>query len=552
MSSVIQGEALAILMFVATLGAVLIGFPVAFTLAGLALMFAGLGIALDVLDPAILSALAGRYFGTMSNETLVAVPLFVFMGVTLERSRIAEALLTTMGELFGTLRGGLGYSVIIVGALLAASTGIVGATVVTMGLLSLPAMLRAGYDPKLASGTICAAGTLGQIIPPSTVLIFLGDILQGANQQAQIAMGNFSPEPVSVGQLFAGALLPGLLLVSLYILWMVFKSVTDPKSCPAPPLNAERRAGLSRRVASALLPPIILILAVLGSILLGVATPTESASVGAIGALILAASKGKLNLELLRGVMRSTLTITCMVFVILLGASVFSLVFRGLGGEHLVYEALGGMPGGALGATIIVMLVIFLLGFFLDTFEIIFIVVPIAAPILIQLGVNPIWLGVLIGMNLQTSFLTPPFGFSLFYLRGVAPASVRTKDIYRGAMPFVGLQAAGILIIALWPSIATWLPEVIFGGKVDAATISADVNPGGTSRNSNVTSDNFSALFGPPDAESPPPRDNFQDLFEQSTPDGTITSDDFQDLFGEPNRQKPPPSDDFENLFIRP
>ncbi|MDE0800095.1 MAG: TRAP transporter large permease subunit [Rhodospirillaceae bacterium] len=449
-------------MFVATILVVLAGYPVAFTLAGTALAFGALGIGLGLFEPSLLTALAARYFGTMTNEILVAVPLFVFMGVMLERSKIAEQLLMTMGELFGAMRGGLGLSVILVGALLAASTGIVGATVVTMGLLSLPAMTRAGYDPKLASGAVCASGTLGQIIPPSTVLIFMGDILQGANQAAQLEMGNFSPEPLSVGQLFAGAMLPGLVLVTLYMLWIVFKAITDPESCPALELDPAQRATLPRRVFGALIPPLVLILAVLGSILTGVATPTESASVGAVGSMILAAFKGRLTSPVLKEVMRSTLMISSMVFVILLGASVFSLVFRGLGGDDLVFDILTSMPGGTAGAVFVVMLVIFFLGFFLDTFEIIFITVPIAAPVLIRLGVDPVWLGVLIGMNLQTSFLTPPFGFALFYLRGVADSAIKTLDIYKGALPFVGLQVAGIGLLWLVPELATWLPDVLF------------------------------------------------------------------------------------------
>lgn len=512
MNAVLIGEVLSVAMFVVTIFAVLIGYPVAFTLAGIALLFALAGIGAGVFDPAILSALAGRYFGTMTNETLVAVPLFVFMGVMLERSKIAEALLTTMGELFGALRGGLGYSVIIVGALLAASTGIVGATVVTMGLLSLPAMMRAGYDPKLATGTICAAGTLGQIIPPSTVLIFIGDILQGANQQAQLALGNMSPEPVSVGQLFAGAMLPGVLLVGLYLVWVFIKSVIDPASCP--PLETGRHGdrGMAIRVLDALVPPLALILAVLGSILTGIATPTESASVGAVGAMVLAASKRQLTLDVLRQVMRSTLTISSMVFVILLGASVFSLVFRGLGGEHLVYEALADMPGGVIGAVAVVMLVIFLLGFFLDTFEIIFIVVPIAAPVLIRLGADPIWLGVMIGVNLQTSFLTPPFGFALFYLRGVAAAAIKTADIYRGALPYVAMQVIGLGVLWLVPEVATALPEVIFSAEpilLDAPSgASAAAAPAGS-----PVADDFSDLFAAPgDQKTQPYKDDFGDL----------------------------------------
>lgn len=508
-----MGEILSALMFLATILVVLAGYPVAFTLAGTALAFGALGIGLGLFEPSLLTALAARYFGTMTNEVLVAVPLFVFMGVMLERSKIAEQLLMTMGELFGAMRGGLGLSVILVGALLAASTGIVGATVVTMGLLSLPVMTRAGYDPKLASGAICASGTLGQIIPPSTVLIFMGDILQGANQAAQLEMGNFSPDPLSVGQLFAGAMLPGLVLVTLYMLWIVFKAITDPESCPALELDPAQRATLPRRVVSALIPPLVLILAVLGSILTGVATPTESASVGAVGSMILAAFNGRLKMPILKEVMRSTLMISSMVFVILLGASVFSLVFRGLGGEDLVFDILASMPGGTAGAVFIVMLVIFFLGFFLDTFEIIFITVPIAAPVLIRLGVDPVWLGVLIGMNLQTSFLTPPFGFALFYLRGVADSAIKTLDIYKGALPFVGLQIAGIGLLWLVPELATWLPDVLFnnaGFALPTETINSIPTqaPGGI--------DQFDNLLGPQNpSDSAPPIDRFENLVPQ-------------------------------------
>jgi tripartite ATP-independent transporter DctM subunit len=511
MSEVLVGEVLSVAMFVATIGAILAGYPVAFTLAGVGLAFAALGIAFGVFDVAILSALVGRYFGTMTNETLVAVPLFVFMGVMLERSRIAEALLTTMGELFGSLRGGLGYSVVIVGALLAASTGIVGATVVTMGLLSLPAMMRAGYDPKLAAGTICASGTLGQIIPPSTVLIFVGDILQGANQRAQLEMGNLSPEPISVGQLFAGAMLPGLVLVGLYLAWILFRSIADPKSCPPLVMSEEQRAGLGRRVLGALAPPLVLILAVLGSILAGIATPTESASVGAVGAMLLAGVRNRFELRVLNEVMRSTLSITSMVFVILLGASVFSLVFRGLGGEHLVHEALDALPGGAFGAVLAVMAVIFVLGFFLDTFEIIFIVVPIAAPALIKLGVDPVWLGVMIGINLQTSFLTPPFGFALFYLRGVANRLVRTIEIYRGVLPFVALQVAGLTLLWRLPGLATWLPERLFAAETAAMApaSSAPAAPSGS-----PVADDFSDLFEDSPRRNEPYHDNLEDLVD--------------------------------------
>jgi tripartite ATP-independent transporter DctM subunit len=380
------------------------------------------------------------------------------MGVMLERSRIAEQLLMTMSKLFGNLRGGLGLSVVVVGAMLAASTGVIGATVVTMGLISLPAMLRAGYDPRLATGVICASGTLGQIIPPSTVLIFMGDMLSGINSQVQMAKGNFAPSPVSVGDLFAGALLPGLLLVALYAGYVVFKAITDPESCPATPVPEDERRDLLREVVVALVPPLLLILAVLGSILGGIATPTEAASVGAVGAMVLAALRWRLSFQVLNDTVVSTATITSMVFIILFGASVFSIVFRLMGGDNLVHEILSGMPGGAMTAMLLVMLLMFVLGFILDTFEIIFIVIPITAPVLLALDINPVWLGVMVGVNLQTSFLTPPFGFALFYLRGVAPDSLPTSAIYRGIIPFVLLQILAIALLFAFPQIVTWLP----------------------------------------------------------------------------------------------
>ena len=462
MTSILLGEILAGTMFFAIIGVLLIGFPVAFSLPGTALIFGLVGWQLGVFDPSNFGSLANRYIGTMTNEVLVAVPLFIFMGVILVRSGIAEALLLTMGKLFGNLRGGLGISVVLVGALLAASTGVVGATVVTMGLISLPAMLRAGYDPKLAAGVICASGTLGQIIPPSTVLIFMGDMLSGINAQVQMEKGNFAPEPVSVGALFAGAFIPGLVLVGLYLLWIIFKAVTDPKSVPATPVPPDEKQHLLREVVVALIPALALIVAVLGSILGGIATPTEAASVGSVGALLLTAIKRKLTFKMIREAVVGTATMTSMIFIILFGAAVFSIVFRVMGGDNLVHEFLSNMPGGAIGATIIVMFIMFLLGFILDTFEIIFIVIPITAPILLKLGVDPIWLGVAVGVNLQTSFLTPPFGFSLFYLRGVAPSRVTTGMIYKGVVPFVILQLVGLGLLFLFPALATWLPRLIY------------------------------------------------------------------------------------------
>lgn len=462
MDSVIIGEILAGLMFFGVIGFLMLGFPVAFSLAGVSLLFGAVGMFFGAFDPSNFGSLANRYIGFMTNEVLVAVPLFIFMGVLLERSRIAEQLLLTMGKLFGNINGGLGISVILVGAMLAASTGVVGATVVTMGLISLPAMLRSGYDPRLACGIICASGTLGQIVPPSTVLIFMGDILTGINAQVQMAKGNFAPTPVSVGDLFAGALIPSIMLVCMYLLWVGFKAYFDPKSCPATPVPENEREGLAREIVTALVPPLVLIVAVLGSILGGIATPTEASSVGAVGAMILAALRGKFNFHVLREATVSTAAITSMVFIILFGASVFSIVFRLMGGDNLVHEFLTSLPGGVAGAILVVMVIMFFLGFILDTFEIIFIVLPITAPVLLNLGVDPVWLGVMIGVNLQTSFMTPPFGFSLFYLRGVAPNNVSTGMIYRGIIPFVAIQLIAVGLIFAFPGIATWLPKWIY------------------------------------------------------------------------------------------
>jgi tripartite ATP-independent transporter DctM subunit len=462
MDPVVLGEILSVLLFVVTIGTLMLGYPVAFTLAGTSLCFALAGLLVGAFDPSYFATIAPRYFGIMQSEVLVAVPLFIFMGTVLERTRIAEALLTTMGQCFGPVRGGLAISVIIVGALLAASTGVVGATVVTMGLISLPAMLRAGYDPKLASGAICASGTLGQIIPPSTILIFVADFLQGANSEAQLRKGNFAPDPVSVSDLFAGALLPGLLLVGLYVAWTVAVAALRPSDAPAITMTDAERASLPRRIVHSLLPPLVLIMAVLGSILGGIATPTESASVGAVGAVLLAFVRRELSFGRLQEAAESTLKTTAMVFVILFGASIFSLVFRTMGGELLIEEVLHGLPGGRVGAVLAAMVLMFVLGFFLDTFEIVFIVVPLTAPALLMLDIDPVWLGVMIGVNLQTSFLTPPFGFALFYLRGVAPGSVTTGDIYRGSIPFVALQVLALGALWVFPELATWLPRLLF------------------------------------------------------------------------------------------
>jgi tripartite ATP-independent transporter DctM subunit len=454
---------LALLMFAAVIAVLLSGYPVAFVLGGTALLFAGLATLLGGFDP-VLGFLPERLFGIMTNQTLVAVPLFVFMGVMLERSRVAENLLESMAALFGRLRGGLGLSVTLVGMLLAASTGIVGATVVTMGLLSLPTMLKRGYDPRVACGTICASGTLGQIIPPSIVLVLLGDVLSSAYQQAQLQQGVFAPETVSVGDLFAGALIPGLMLVALYLAYLALTARLRPNAMPALPAERSGSGRLGRRLIGALAPPLLLIVAVLGSIIGGLATPTEAASVGAVGATLLAATAGRLTLERLREVMQATVRVTSMVFMIFIGASIFSLVFRGLGGDDLVHALLNQLPGGVIGATLLVMLIMFLLGFILDFIEITFVVVPIVGPVLLAMGLDPVWLGVMIAINLQTSFLTPPFGFALFYLRGVAPQAVATRDIYLGVAPFVAIQLLALVLLATWPALATWLPSVVYGG----------------------------------------------------------------------------------------
>ena len=453
----IEGE-LALALFASVCILLLFGFPVALTLGGTALLFAAFGVIAGHFDASFVAALSGRIFGTITNETLVAVPLFILMGVTLERAKIAEELLTAMANALGNRTGGLGMAVIIVGALLAASTGIVGATVVTMGVLALPSMLRAGYDPKLATGLICATGTLGQIIPPSIALVLLGDIMSTAYQQAQLQSGIINTQTVSVGDLFVGSLLPGVVLVGLYLSYLLFIGWRNPASCPQP---KDGTGTADTKVLSAIVPPLALITVVLGSIILGAATPTEAAGVGAVGAMILAAYKSALSTTVMKEIARSTMETTSMVFLILIGAALFSLVFRGFGGDEMIeafFESLGGGPHLAL---LIVMLVMFLLGFILDFIEITFVVVPIVAPILLSMGFDPIWLGVMIAVNLQTSFLTPPFGFALFYLRGVADESVATSDIYRGVIPFVLIQLA--LLAALWllPDIVTWLPSTM-------------------------------------------------------------------------------------------
>ncbi|GMQ75251.1 MAG: TRAP transporter large permease subunit [Gammaproteobacteria bacterium] len=521
------GEILSLVMIIALCGFTLVGFPISFTLGGVSLIMAGIGAALGIFDVSYLGFVPNRIYGTMTNEVLIAIPLFVFMGVMLERSKVAEELLDTMGRLFGNLRGGLAISVTLVGALLAASTGIVGATVVTMGLISLPTMLRRGYDPALACGSITAAGTLGQIIPPSIVLVILGDQISNAYQVAQRELGNFSPEPVSVGDLFAGALIPGLALVGMYVLYQILVAWLKPSSSPAIPKEelGEGDKSLASRVMRALVAPLVLIVAVLGSILAGVATPTEAAAVGAIGATLLGgvrlnpekpwpiyvaaislvvimtlvitldlriarsqiapldmlgiaiAGVGCLGIarglwvsllrvhraKVLKDITRTTARFSSMIFVIIIGAGVFSVVFRGFGGDVMVQEFLSELPGGVIGAVVTVMILMFVLGFFLDVIEITFVVVPIVAPALLQMGLNPVWLGIMFAVNLQTSFLTPPLGYALFYLRAVAPAEVKTTQIYRGVVPFVVIQLLMLIVLAMFPAMTTWLPRVIFG-----------------------------------------------------------------------------------------
>lgn len=511
-----------IFLVLALIGGILLGYPVSFTLAGVATLFAFIGYFAGSFDMTLLGALAQRVFGLLTNDVLIAIPLFVLMGVVLEKSRIAEELLETMGKLFGRMRGGLGIAVIIVGALLAASTGIVGATVVAMGLIALPTMLRNNYDPGLACGIVCTSGTLGQIIPPSTLLIILTDVMSNAYQQAQYSKGQFTIETISVGQMFAAALIPGLVLVSVYLVYVLIKSWLSPEVAPAltgenivPPTVSD--------VIGAVLPPIFLIFAVLGSILGGIATPSEAASVGAIGAVLMAGARlgGPVRLmiigtcafvglalvagitpvrlqrtdsglgdwivggicivlmitgffaivralrqtikrNLLKEILSSTMVVTAMIFATILTASMFSLVFIGLGGEERIEWIITAMPGGANGALIFCMILIFILGFFLDFVEISVILLPLVVPTLILMGHDPVWLSILIAINLQTSFLTPPFGFSLFYLRGAAPPEVTTGQIYRGVVPFIMLQAVGVTILWFWPGLATYLPKIVF------------------------------------------------------------------------------------------
>ena len=454
-------EFIPLLMFGVICLVLLAGFPVAFSLAGTALIFAGVGILTGTFESAFLGAIPNRLYGDMTNMTLVAVPLFVFMGVLLEKSNLAQDLLSNMSEVIGGFRGSLAIAVIFVGALIAASTGIVGATVIAMGLISLPIMLSRQYDPSLSAGTICATGTLGQIIPPSIALVILGDVLSAAYQQSQLSIGNFSARTVSVGDLFMGALIPGIILVFCYALYVIVRAYLSPQMAPSQ--DTKIIEGRWKIMLTSLLPPFVLIISVLGSILLGIATPTEAAGVGALGAIFLALSKSSLNRKNISEAVETTTEITAMVFMILLGSSIFSLVFRGFGGDDLITGIFTELPGGAFGAVLAVMIIIFLLGFILDFIQITLVVVPIVGPALLMLGVDPIWLGIMIAINLQTSFLTPPFGFALFYLRGVAPDNLATRDIYRGVVPFICIQIGLLIALAIFPQLVTALPQAVYG-----------------------------------------------------------------------------------------
>lgn len=517
-----SAEPLAILMVIAVVALLMIGYPVALTLAGVSLIFAAFGDIAGVMNFTLLGALPQRIFGVTTNEVLLTIPLFVFMGVMLERSRIAEELLETMGRLFGSLTGGLAISATIVGSLLAAAKGVAGATTVTMGLITLPAMLRHGYDPRLAAGTVAATATLAQIMPPATVLVLLADQINIAFQSAQLAAGKFSPDSVSIGDLFAGAIIPALLLVTLYLLFQIAVAIFRPAACPAVPAEAPAHGSVTLRVLEALVAPVLLIVVVLGSILAGLATPTEAAAVGAFGAILLTAYKAERSASallaagaiilmlalrvvvdprighaagaagrlaspiaivlfaplaygtlralgavarsgILREALAGTTNITAMIFTILIGATLFSLVFRGLGGDDMVQRALARLPGGAAGALVIVMLAMFLLGFVMDAFEIIFVVMPIVAPALLMMpGIDPIWLGVMMAMNLQTSYIHPPLGPTLFFLRGVAPPEITTLHIYVGAIPFVLIQLFALALLWFLPQLATALPAAVY------------------------------------------------------------------------------------------
>ena len=450
-------EFLPLLLFFVICLSLLLGFPVAFTLGGVSILFAFVASIFGVFEINLLETMPNRLFGIMTNATLVAVPLFVFMGVILEKSKVAELLLTSMSNLFSRYKSGLGISILFVGTLLAASTGIVGATVIAMGLISLPAMLAKGYSEKVSTGLIAATGTLGQIIPPSIALVILGDVLATAYQQSQLKIGNYIAKSLSVGDLFMAAIVPGLILVFLYGLYFVFSLKKEVLT-----VDENQKHENFFKLISTLIPPFFLIFAVLGSIITGIASPTEAAGIGALGAIIIALIHKKLNLEILKESTTQSAFISSMVFLILIGASIFSLVFRGLGGEELITEIFNAIPGGLFGSMLLVMLLVFVLGFILDFIEITFIVVPIVGPILMAMGADPLWLGVMLAINLQTSFLTPPFGFALFYLRSVTPETISTESMYKGVFPFILIQILVLCLVAYFPFLATLLPELIF------------------------------------------------------------------------------------------
>ena len=450
-------EFLPLLLFFVICLTLLLGFPVAFTLGGVSILFAFVASIFGAFEINLLETMPNRLFGIMTNATLVAVPLFVFMGVILEKSKVAELLLTSMPNLFSRYKSGLGISILFVGTLLAASTGIVGATVIAMGLISLPAMLARGYSEKVSTGLIAATGTLGQIIPPSIALVILGDVLATAYQQSQLKIGNYVAKSLSVGDLFMAAIVPGLILVFLYGLYFVFSLKKEVLT-----LDEDQKHENFFKLISTLIPPFFLIFAVLGSIITGIASPTEAAGIGALGAMFIALIHKKLNFKILKESTTQSAFISSMVFLILIGASIFSLVFRGLGGEELITEIFNSIPGGLFGSMILVMFLVFVLGFILDFIEITFIVVPIVGPILMAMGADPLWLGVMLAINLQTSFLTPPFGFALFYLRSVTPETIKTESIYKGVFPFIMIQILVLCLVAYFPLLATLLPEIIF------------------------------------------------------------------------------------------
>ena len=453
---IISHEFFCFLLFFVLAVLLIAGYPVALTLAGVSILIGLMGYFLDLFPIILLNVLPNRIFGIISNETLIAVPLFIFMGVMLERSGIASELLESISKIWGEVKGGLAYSVLVVGVLMAASTGIVGATVVTMGILSLPLMLKWKYNKRISTGIICASGTLGQIIPPSIVLVLLADIFQGANEQASQISGDLAPNPVSSVDLFAGAIIPGLILVTFYGIWIFCYSVLFPSNLPKKKIINKKRL---KDIITTIVPPTLLIITVLGSILFGIATPTESASLGALGSILIARHKKKLDKIILSDACIQTLKINSMVFFILIGASLFSLVFRGFGGDILVENFLTEIPGSRVNAFLLVMITIFILGFFLDFFQIVFVIVPIVGPSLISMGFDPVWLALMFAINLQTSFLTPPFGFALFYLKGVSNDLVKTTDIYLGVIPFIIIQLFLLFILFQFPFLITWLPS---------------------------------------------------------------------------------------------